>query len=203
MSVSPCRDVSAAGWIESSRQPWHRLVSLGPAGFAAYARLRFVPDPTWPGQFEGDVALGPGPDAPSENDQVRAALTVLAAHTATADRCFFAVWDGWGLVPTDEATPRMRVPNRDHLLFEGSASDLGDSRQWDRVLRPRDGRGTWADGPCPAFVWPADRAWCLTRDVDTHYAAIGASGAAVQDLLDLPHLDVVPADLGEEPPHHL
>ena len=207
MSLSPCRDLSAADWIETSTQPWNQLVSLGPAGFAAYARLRFIPDPTHPGQSEGDVDVDPGPDAPSENEQVRAALAVLTTRTSTPGQCCFAVWDGWGLVPTDRTGARLQLPHRSYFLFDGAASDLGDGEQWNRVLRERQGRPgrlrAWPDGPDPAFVWPADRAWCLTKDVDTHYAAVGASSAAIRALLEHPDLDVVPADLAEEAPHYL
>jgi len=56
--------------------------------------------------------------------------------------------------------------------------------------------------PLPAFVWPADRAWCLTRDVDPHYAGIAASAAAIEELLAQPQLDVVLADPAEVPPHY-
>ncbi|WP_432510106.1 hypothetical protein [Kineococcus sp. SYSU DK001] len=199
MSLSACRTPSVADWITGSTRPWHRLVSTGPAGLPAYARLRFIPDPTHPGQGEGDVDVDPGPDAPSENDRMRTALTVLAAYTTTPDECFFAVWDGWGLVPTDRTTPRIEVPNREYLLFQGAVSDLGDGREWSRVLNPPP--HPWP-GPDPAFTWPRDRAWCLTKDVDPHYATIGSSRAAVRELLDHPDLDVVKLDLDEEPPHY-
>ena len=201
VSVLPCYDLSAADWIQTSNQPWNQLVTLGPAGFDAYARLRFIPDPTHPGQGEGDVDFAPDPDAPSENDQMRSALTLLTAHTTTAGRCCFAVWDGWGLLPTDETTARLQLPNRNYSLFHGAVTDIGDGEQWNRVLRGRP--RPWPSGPHPAFVWPADRTWCLTKDVDPHYATIGASTAAIHALLDHPGLDVVPADLAEEPPHYL
>ncbi|WP_432542599.1 hypothetical protein [Kineococcus sp. SYSU DK002] len=201
MSLSVCRTPSVADWITGSTRPWHQLVALGPAGLPAYARLRFLPDPTHPGQGEGDVEFDEGPDAPSENDRMRSAATILAAHTSTPDECFFAVWDGWGLVPTDPATTRIEVPNRGYSLFRGAVPDFGDGREWSRVFNPPP--YPWRAGPDPAFTWPRDRAWCLTKDVDPHYATIGASRAAVRELLDHPDLDVVPLEPGEEPPHYL
>ena len=200
VSVHPCHDLSAADWIQTSNQHWNQLVTLGPPGYDAYARLRFIPDPTQPDQSEGDVPFDPGPDAPSENDQMRSALTLLTAHTTT-ERCYFAIWDGWGLLPTDKTTARLQLPNRDYFLFHGAVTDLGNGEQWNRVLSGP--AGAWPSGPDPAFVWPADRAWCLTKDVDPHYATIGASTAAIHALLEHPDLDVVPADLAEEPPRYL
>lgn len=59
--------------------------------------------------------------------------------------------------------------------------------------------GDW-DVPYPAFVWPADRAWCVAADVDPHWAGIGADTAAIDRLVADPHLDVVPADPREDQP---
>ena len=52
MSLRSCSDPSAAAWITSSKRPWHQLVTFGPSGFDAYARLRFLPDPRYDGQPE-------------------------------------------------------------------------------------------------------------------------------------------------------
>lgn len=45
MPLAVCSDLSPADWIVASDIPWTRLVTIGPAGFAAYARGRFIPDP--------------------------------------------------------------------------------------------------------------------------------------------------------------
>ncbi|GAB3598913.1 hypothetical protein GCM10027586_01290 [Kineococcus gypseus] len=244
MSVTPCDDTSAAGWILQDPQPWDRLVTMGPAGLPAYARLRFLPDPTHPGQSEDDA-----PEAvvhTSETEQMRRVLHVLTAFTTTPERCCFLLWDGWGITAFDQddderANPRgggdwrhpdvaalraqhpsgvvepgvqprreqspahrpgagvraalVRLPHRDHHLFEGTVDDLGD---WGPALPLRP----FESAPVPAFVWPADHAWCLTRDVDPHYAGIGAPRAAVDALLQVPDLDVVRADPTQQQPSH-
>lgn len=46
----------------------------------------------------------------------------------------------------------------------------------------------------PAFVWPADRAWCLASDIDPHWAGIGADTATIRTLMTRDDIDVVPAD---------
>jgi hypothetical protein len=52
----------------------------------------------------------------------------------------------------------------------------------------------------PAFVWPADHAWCFASDVDPHWAGIGADRAVVDRLVADRNLDVVHADPEERQP---
>lgn len=99
MALTLCSDLSAAGWLTGSDVPWEQLVCFGPAGFPAYARLRFLPDPAFEGQGENDVDLDA--DASSETAQLRAVLEVLSGHTRTPERCYFCLWDGWGLYEAD------------------------------------------------------------------------------------------------------
>ena len=191
-------DATPAAWIDAADLSWSKLICLGPDGFERCTRLCFIPDPTHPGQQEGDVPTRDDP-AP-EIDQLRLAADVLTAHTTTPDSCFFALWDGWGVIPADgPSKPTWQVPDRDYFLFHGPLSALGDEDQWrGALLAP--GQSWWL--PLPGFVWPADQAWCLTKDVDPHYAAIAASAAATQDLLSRSQLDLVPADPAEVPPHY-
>ena len=85
-------DATPAAWIDAADLSWSKLICLGPDGFERYTRLCFIPDPTHPGQQEGDVPTRDDP-AP-EIDQLRLAADVLTAHTTTPDSCFFALWDG-------------------------------------------------------------------------------------------------------------
>jgi hypothetical protein len=50
-----CIDASAADWFIQARTPCEQLINFGPPDFPAYARLRFIPDPTKPGQDEADA----------------------------------------------------------------------------------------------------------------------------------------------------
>lgn len=241
-------DTAAATWLYDDPQPWHRLVSLGPAGFPAYARLRFLPDPTGLDQSEGDV--DDSLVQVSETEQLRRAVDVLTAFTITPHECFFLLWDGWGLQPTDldhprhdeqgtwprppdgpdtdsgrhrrdDGTPllpdlpagftpglqpqsarpaspeehpaRVCLPNRGYYLFAGSTGDLSD---WG----PHLPLGPSRRAPDPAFIWPADRAWCLVRDVDPHYAGVGADPAAIDALIQHTGLDVAAADPTQQQP---
>lgn len=234
MTLTPCTDLSPAAWLTATERSWARLVEFGPAGFPAYGRLRFLPDPEHEGQSENDAEADE--DAPSEGSQLRAALETLARHTGTPGDCYFCLWDGWGwtvhggeeawtLDRPAETTPRgvvltsapapwsrpavqdrsdepasaphapkVIVPNRAYFLFHGAVSDFGD---W-------GGADGWPGYtlPDPAFVWPADHAWCLTKDVDPHWAGIGAAPAALDELLADPRLDVVPADRSKDQPRY-
>lgn len=230
MSLTACSDLSPAGWIVTSTLPWQRLVEFGPSGFPAYARLRFLPDPTSAGQSENE-ADGDG----EGGDQLATLLELLATRTRRPDDCYVCVWEGYGdnagagpaelgevyrdqdgvapapapagqqllarpgLDPAaalrEPQAPRVVVPNRAYYLFRGP---LADARDWDDTdlwvgqtrLRP----------PEPAFVWPADHAWCVASDVDPHWAGIGADSQVIDQLVSDARLDAVPADPDAEQP---
>jgi hypothetical protein len=206
MTLTLCSRTSAADWITGRGLPWDRLVTLGPDGFDAYGRLRLLPDPAHPGQSENDV------DAEDwRSGQMPMLLDVLAGATTTPDDCFFCVWEGFGQTPMVYATPSPQpqadarpglapqqpaddwpmvvVPHRAYWLFRGPLTDVGRWAAADGW--PAEPRVTDAE---PAFVWPADRAWCLTHDVDPHWAGIGGSRDLIHRLVTDLRLDVVPAD---------
>jgi hypothetical protein len=136
----------------ASELPWQQLVGFGPAGFPAYARLRFLPDPVYEGQSENDVDVDE--DALTETAQLCAVLEALTGHTRTPDDCYFCLCDGWGsdirggdgarivdlqtgvvrrepqIAPAFPASvlhgPKVVVPNRAYFLFRGFVSEFGD-----------------------------------------------------------------------------
>jgi hypothetical protein len=220
VTLTLCSDLTVAGWITAREVAWDRLVTFGPSGFQGYARLRFLPDPEFAGQHEGDVQVDD--DVPSESERLGAAVEVLRRHTRTPDDCYFCLWDGWGSntdgdeempaaepftgvarpgwqrAPTTAGSasrPRVVVPHRAFFLFHGTLDDLG---QWDltEVWPDQPGLGV----PDPAFIWPADHAWCVANDVDPHWAGIGASADAIDELERHSLLDVVPADPTDQQP---
>lgn len=239
MSLRACSQTSVASWIVDSPRRWTTLVTLGPAGFPAHARLRFLPDPTHPGQRENDAPERA--ETVSDDELIRRAVRVLTRFTTTPEECYYLLWDGWGLHPTGHAPTAsrgataaedtgqrgehgplaahpsagsrpglqrqrkwpepdpgpgvVRLPHRDYYLFTGSLDEFGD---WGPDLP----LGPGGRAPEPAFVWPADHAWCIAHDVDPHYAGIRAEPAAIRGLLHQPDIDVVPADPSQEQPHY-
>lgn len=223
MALALCTDGSPADWLTRQTQPWDELVVLGPTGFEAYARLRYIPDPAYPGQHEADAVVD---DDRSDDESLAIVFEVLRAHTTTPEDCYFCLWDGYGELdgsPPPRLTARIRVgdsppwaepavqpassatgsgtpakvivPNREYYLFYGPLSQAGDWGTHDPLAYV--GEGT---GPNPAFSWPADRAWCVTEDVDPHWAGIAAPRAAIDQLVEDPRLDVVRAEPGERFP---
>lgn len=185
-------DVRPAAWLTQSRTPADRLIMLGPDGFESYARLRYVPDPTEPGQRESDLRLPA--QHPTEIAQLRRAVHVLAAFTTTPDDGYFCLWEGYGGMPLPPAVadgPLVVLPDRRYALLRGRLEDIDD---WGA------GFGDTTTTVPPAFVWPADQSWCLTSDVDPHWAGIAASQTAVDALLADPALDVAAARLTDALP---
>ena len=175
-----------ADWLVRSGTPDMQLISFGPTGFEAYARLRFIPDPSGPGRQESSVALPD--DHPSDLAQARWALRRLAAFTSTPQECYFCLWEGYSDIPLPVQVlrgPLVEIPHRRYALLRGALYDID---AWATVLG-----GGQPIAP-PAFVWPADHRWCFAADVDPHWAGIGAERAAVAALAADPELDVVPAD---------
>lgn len=181
MTLRPCADTSPADWLFSSGVPWHQVVGFGPTGFDAYARLRFIPDPVRPGQYEADVEMPD--DHPSDWSQAWTALDVLRRFT-DSDRWFICVWEGSGhdVPPEVFRKPLVGPSQRRYFMAEGTSDDLAG---WETMFDYGQ--------PVPALVWPADRAWCFASDVDPHWAGIGASAGAVEALMSS-GLDVVIAD---------
>lgn len=88
VSFKLCRDASAADWLVAQGLSWDRLAGRGPVGFPRYARLRFIPDPSFPGQKTSDVDFGQG--ELSEKEQVGVALEVLSRrrHGTLGDKAW-------------------------------------------------------------------------------------------------------------------
>jgi hypothetical protein len=112
MTLKYCDDMSAADWIVQAHIPYEQLLNFGPSIFPAYARLRFIPDPTRPGQTEADANVAE--DHPSDMEQARRALDHLRRFTATPDDCYFCVWEGYPIYfpPAVLDGPMVTIPHR-------------------------------------------------------------------------------------------
>ena len=106
-------------------------------------------------------------------------VSLLAAHTGTPDRCWYAVWNGYGAL----ALPRVGVPmakiaGRSMLVLSGPLSSALTSLE----TAPFDRRAN--------LWWPDDRAWLVATDVEATSTYVGGSAeciAAVRadDLLEV------------------
>ena len=100
--------------------------------------------------------------------------------------------------PSTPQPPKVVVPARAFWLFRGPLGDVGS---WDSAQEwSADYRLLGAE---PAFIWPADHAWCVANDVDPHWAGVGGTAPLISRLMADPRLDLVPADPAEDPPFYL
>ena len=77
--------------------------------------------------------------------------------------------------PQGRRQSRVRLPNRDYLLFTGSV---------------QHGEG-WEEGP--NLWWPGDRAWCVATEIDFPYTYVGGSRSLIEEALAHPRLEALPA----------
>ena len=201
MSLTICSDLSPASWIVTSNAPWYRLVTFGPPGFEEYARVRYIPDPTHQGQQEFEADLDA---SPSETEQWRALLQLLATETADPSDCYFGLWDGWGFPESARRWPTFGVPRGAHIAFRSFflfREPLLDAEIWGTPAEAGIwGRPEFSRGGTPALVWPSDRTWCVAADIDPHWAGIGAAVPVIERLIADRRLDAVAADPDSEQP---
>jgi hypothetical protein len=106
---------------------------------------------------------------------------VLAGQTTTPQRCWFAVWDGFGGLAVPRArTPSFEIPQRRMLLLTGAIGAVGSSSL---EVGP-----SWQS---PNLWWPDDRAWCVATEIDLMSTYVGGSHRCVRAVLDRPELEAV------------
>ena len=126
-------------------------------------------------------------------------VEVLARHTATPGSCCFAVWEGWGGLPSEvRSAPTFSVPQRSYHLLAGpieASRDLADACQ---PLGPPRWPNTGWPARSPNLWWPEDQAWCVATEIDLKTTYIGADPACAQELIASPGVEAAPVspDLG-------
>ncbi len=225
MPLRPLSDVSVAAWFVEADADWWTKVTLGPPGFAAYARVLYDLDEDAPGDVNHHIG--------------RSLRDVLSRHTTTPEDCYFCLWDGFGgfeggpqdiglrvafvgdptpaegeeareyvaahkridYAPAFDVSfvrgPKVSVPNRQFYLFNGPLAEHVD---W--------GAADYADGlprsyeEEPALLWPADHARFVAGDTDPDWIGVGGTQTLIDELLNDERLEVVPATYGPEQPEY-
>lgn len=177
-------------------------------------------------QFGALVALVGTPTAPQSQpglfdswprtgtlrlEEARALVDVLAHHTMTPGRCWFAAWEGFGSLEDGSAAihflidgsateapppgqyrekpkrhPRFTLPHRGYYLAKGAVTDALETVY-----------GFQADYRSASLWWPDDRAWCVATEIDFDWTYVGGSKECIAAVLSSPELEALPAQLSD------
>jgi hypothetical protein len=124
----------------------------------------------------------------------------LAGRTKTPGDCVHALWDGAvsdmrghpargnpGWFPASVLSgPKVRIPNREYLLFRGRLDDVGRSGG---ATEPATGSSRDEELPGPHLLWPADRRWFVATEVDSDFTWVGGSQGLIDAVITDPTLD--------------
>lgn len=112
-------------------------------------------------------------------------VELLRAGTTTPDRCWFCVWEGYGVLDDRGVEERVRLPHRDYLLYRGPVEAA-----LARLVHPPLDQS-------PNLWWPDDRSWIVATEVDFAWTYVGGSGHLIEGLRAdgrLEALEATPAD---------
>lgn len=133
-----------------------------------------LPTKPWDGRVPNDMPM----------HQAKALANLLGSFTATPEKVWYLVWEGYGDVPQTSG-PRVQRPHRNYLLYCGGIDDIG-------------GRGIPEHHREPPEYWfPEDKSWCVATDMDLFWTYIGGSRACIDAILNSPDLETVPAELND------
>ncbi|HET9517018.1 MAG TPA: hypothetical protein VFO77_04760 [Actinoplanes sp.] len=173
----------AVRWVDDSEVPvgWAQIAAadgtgpIGPATSWESVAGDWAPD-GHPGLWDDE----PGEGQPAFAQAVRLAA-LLAAHTTDQERCWYAVWDGYGsLALPRSGVPRVALAGRSMLLLAGPLSAATTSLE----RSPFDRRAN--------LWWPADHAWFVATDVTATSTMIAGSRSLIDALLADEALETVP-----------
>jgi len=159
-NITWAETAARAGTRSHARMQWHAISRAGDAG----GKLR--------GPMSPEMGLMP-------EWMLETLVGLLDRHTRTPGRCFFAVWDGWGLpelATLRGRTAHFRLWDRGYYLMKG------DIRAALVRLSPmsRNHASIW---------WPEDRAWCVATEVDMMWTYVGGSEGCIAEILADPRLE--------------
>jgi hypothetical protein len=198
---TPVHGAKLVRWREVSA--WSGLPLRSDSQFYAIALPMIAPalPAPWRGQGPSKGALYP-PDA-------AALAELLRPHTSTPEQCWFGIWDGYGwesihrLTSHEEGStvlpdpipapvrygPRVRLPNRDYLLYSGSVESAMESV-------------ALADmGQTPNLWWPEDRSWFVASEIDLAWSYVGGSHTLIEMLVSNDRIEAQAIQPTDDPWH--
>ncbi|HET8570165.1 MAG TPA: hypothetical protein VFM93_14390 [Candidatus Limnocylindria bacterium] len=172
------RGDAAVPWREIARANGRTVHREMQFGSIAGTWSRASPDPSlWTADPEtGSLPL----------EIVRELVAVLRRHTGTPERCWIAVWEGFGDLDLPAGTPRFEHPGRAYYLLEGRVDD---------VTRPLF-QHAW-HYRSPNLWWPDDRAWCVATEIDLTYTYVAGTVECIEAVLAAPGIEALRARLDD------
>ena len=165
-------------------------------------------------EFRQPPPWGELPEEDSIPESLRAPLVeILRRFTRTADRCWFCIWEGYGVwfgahelkAYSDTSGSALRAREREafrRAKREAAALEKIPKASIMRGVRrclvftgsidavPGLTIGGWSR--TPNWWWPDDRAWVVVSELDAPSTYVGGSAALAQAILDEPQLEAVP-----------
>ena len=103
----------------------------------------------------------------------------LRPYTLSPTPCYFAIWEGWGGMPSwVRQAPSFSIPERVLHLLEGPIDDVLDtfaSESW-----MFQSANMW---------WPRDRSWIVSTEIDCTWTYVGGSQSCIAEILHDPSLE--------------
>ena len=116
--------------------------------------------------------------------EAQALGATLRYFTATPDRCYLLVWEGYGGIERMYPPSLMvELHDRTYLAYQGSIDEV--------LALCIDGNAV--DGP--NLWWTEDRAWIVSTEIDLMETYIGGSADCIAHLLSDPLLEAFPASI--------
>ena len=142
----------------------------------------------WTANENGGIKYEPDEGSlPSAECEVLAWL--IREFTETPELYYFGFWDGYGqadFIPAMRQQPRFRLHTigpRDYYLFRG---------RLDPALA-----GKHFAYQSPTIWWPADRAWCISTDIDGMDTWVGGSAELISRITSHPALEALPVNIDD------
>jgi hypothetical protein len=200
--MHPAGSVTQAEWVvEGTTHFPEQVADFVPGRFPGYARLLHTIDQNDPAIAWSSVAATAGVAvsadlqwqqisqrdsydgrvprigtlSPTAAEQLSNAL---APFTATPDRCYYGLWEGWRSDGNSGNLPTFEIATRTMLFFEGTLRDAAQPFHYptNRIAN------VW---------WPADRAWFVNSEIDFDSTIIAGSRDCIEALLSIESLEIL------------
>jgi hypothetical protein len=139
-------------------------------------------------RFDRIDEINPPPEGCMPQADTAVLASILESHTTTAERCWFAMWDGYGWGDPErrsaeelERIPNLRVRGRRYYLLRGPVGSASRLEVDDRLFQSA------------SLWWPDDRAWCVATSIDGDSTYVAGGRTCIRAVLDDERLEALPA----------